>query len=79
MAIFLLVASTDEQFREMIRENLVNQPNAKITSEYTEVASNYTSACCRIWKHHPEAALVWTSVTIRTRFEDPRKGPPGRA
>jgi len=33
----------------MIRENLVNQPNAKITSEYTEVASNLYIGCCRIW------------------------------
>jgi len=58
MAIFLLVASTDEQFREMIRENLVNQPNAKITSEYTEVASNLYIRVLQDLEHHPEAALV---------------------
>ena len=30
----LLVASSDEHFREMVRDNLLNVPNAKVVSEY---------------------------------------------
>jgi pilus assembly protein CpaE len=36
----LLVASPDEQFREMIRDNLLNIPGAKVVSEYPEVSPN---------------------------------------
>ena len=40
MPISLLVASSDEHFRETIRESLVNIPNARVISEYPEVSSN---------------------------------------
>ena len=36
----LMVASSDEHFREMVRDNLLNIPNAKIVAEYQEVAAN---------------------------------------
>ena len=39
----LMVASSDEQFRETVRDNLLNIPNAKIVAEYREVAANLRS------------------------------------
>ena len=36
----LLVASSDEHFREMVRDSLLNIPNAKIAAEYREIAPN---------------------------------------
>jgi pilus assembly protein CpaE len=36
----LMVASSDEHFREMVRDNLLNIPNAKVVAEYQEVAPN---------------------------------------
>ena len=36
----LMVASSDEHFREMVRDQLLNIPNAKIVGEYQEVAAN---------------------------------------
>ena len=40
MSISLLIASNDEHFREMVRENLLNIQNAKVISEYPEVNNN---------------------------------------
>ena len=37
MSLPLLIASHDEQFREMVRDNLLNQPNARIANEYPDV------------------------------------------
>ena len=68
MSISLLVASTDEQFREMIRENLLNQPNAKVISEYPEVASNLYIRVLQDLERHPEAALILDiGASIRTK------------
>ena len=36
----LMIASGDEHFREMVRENLLNIPNSKVVAEYQEVAAN---------------------------------------
>ena len=36
----LMVASSDEHFREMVRDSLVNLPEAKIVAEYQDVAAN---------------------------------------
>jgi pilus assembly protein CpaE len=58
MSISLLVASSDEQLREMIRENLLNQPNAKVISEYPEVASNLYIRVLQDLERHPESALI---------------------
>lgn len=58
MPISLLIASTDEQFRESIRENLLNQPNAKVLSEYAEVASNLYIRVLQDLERHAEAALI---------------------
>ncbi len=58
MPIALLVASADEHFREMMRENLLNVQNAKITAEYTEVSPNLYIRVLQDLERHPEAALV---------------------
>ena len=58
MSISLLVASSDEQLREMIRENLLNQPNAKVISEYPVVASNLYIRVLQDLERHPESALI---------------------
>src|SRR5713226_3999321 len=58
MAIVLLVASTDEHFREMIRENLGNIPNSKVVAEYQEVAQNLYIRVLQDLERHPHAALI---------------------
>src|SRR6266403_2104622 len=57
MPISLLIASSDEQFREAIRESLQNIANAKVISEYPEVASNLYIRVLQYLERHPEAAL----------------------
>jgi pilus assembly protein CpaE len=57
-SITLLVASTDENFRELVRESLLNFPNAKVVSEYPEVATNLYIRVLQDVERHPEAALV---------------------
>ncbi len=58
MPISLLVASSDEHFRETIRESLVNITGAKVVSEYPEVASNLYIRVLQDLERHPQAALV---------------------
>ena len=58
MPISLLVASSDEHFREMVRENLLNIPNAKVLSEYPEVTLNLYIRVLQDLERHPEAALL---------------------
>ncbi len=58
MSVSLLVASTDEHFREMIRENLLNIQNAKVIAEYPEVSSNLYIRLLQDLERTPEAALV---------------------
>lgn len=58
MSVSLLVASNDEQFREMVRENLLNIQNSRVISEYTEVSSNLYIRVLQDLERHPEAALV---------------------
>ena len=45
--IALMVASSDEHFREMVRDSLLNIPQAKIAAEYLDVAPNLWVACAR--------------------------------
>src|SRR5579871_3573381 len=54
----LLVASSDEHFREMVRDNLLNIPNSKVAAEYPEVASNLYIRVLQDLERHPQAALV---------------------
>ncbi len=58
MAISLLVASSDEHFREMVRENLLNTANAKVVSEYTEISPNLYIRVLQDLERYSEAALV---------------------
>jgi pilus assembly protein CpaE len=58
MPIVLLVASSDDQFREMIRENLLNVQNAKVAAEYPEVTGNLYIRALQDLDRNPEAALV---------------------
>jgi pilus assembly protein CpaE len=58
MAISLLLASSDEHFREMVRENLLNVPNAKIASEYSDVSSNLYIRVLQDLERSSEAALM---------------------
>jgi pilus assembly protein CpaE len=58
MPIALLVASPDEHFREAVRESLVNVPNARILSEYPEVASNLYIRVLQDLERNPDAALI---------------------
>ena len=54
----LMVASSDEQFRETVRDNLLNIPNAKIVAEYREVAANLYIRVLQDLERHPGAGLV---------------------
>jgi len=58
MPISLLVASSDEHFRETIRDSLLNLPQAKVISEYPEVSSNLYIRVLQDLERHPEAALI---------------------
>jgi pilus assembly protein CpaE len=58
MSLPLLIASADEQFREMVRDNLLNQPNARIVAEYPEIASNLYIRVLQDLERHPDAALI---------------------
>lgn len=56
-SITLLVASTDEHFREMVRESLLNLPNAKLVGEYPEITMNLYVRVLQDLERYPEAAL----------------------
>jgi pilus assembly protein CpaE len=58
MPISLMVASTDEHFREMIHENLLNIQNAKVVAEYTEISSNLYIRVMQDLERTPDAALI---------------------
>jgi pilus assembly protein CpaE len=58
MPISLLVASSDELFRETIRESLLNVANARVIAEYPEVSSNLYIRVLQDLERHPEASLV---------------------
>ncbi|MBI5083657.1 MAG: P-loop NTPase [Acidobacteria bacterium] len=53
----ILVASTDEHFREMVRESLLNMPNAKLAGEYPEITMNLYVRVLQDLERNPEAAL----------------------
>ncbi|PWT99670.1 MAG: hypothetical protein C5B51_26695 [Terriglobia bacterium] len=58
MPISLLIASSDEHFRETVRESLVNIGNARIVSEYPEVSSNLYIRVLQDLERNPEAGLI---------------------
>jgi pilus assembly protein CpaE len=54
----LLVASSDEHFREMVRDSILNIPNAKVVGEYQEVAANLYIRVLQDLERNPGAGLV---------------------
>ncbi len=54
----LLVASSDEHFRESVRDSLINLPDAKIVAEYQEVAANLYIRVLQDLERHPHAGLI---------------------
>src|SRR3954454_1217785 len=54
----LMVASSDEHFREMVRDQLLNVPNAKIIGEYQEVAANLYIRVLQDLERNPSAGLI---------------------
>ena len=53
-----MVASSDEHFREMVRDQLLNFPNAKIVGEYQEVAANLYIRVLQDLERYPSAGLI---------------------
>jgi pilus assembly protein CpaE len=58
MAISLLLASSDEHFREAVHDNLTNIPNAKIGAAYADVSSNLYIRVLQDLERNPDAALI---------------------
>ncbi len=54
----LMVASSDEHFREMVRDNLLNVPNSKVGSEYQEVSGNLYVRVMQDIERHPNSAVI---------------------
>ena len=54
----LMVASSDEHFREMVRDSLLNIPNSKIVAEYQEVAANLYIRVLQDLERNPAAGLI---------------------
>lgn len=57
-SVALMVASGDELFREMVRDNLLNIPSAKIVSEYQEVSPNLYVRVLQDLERNPNALVV---------------------
>jgi pilus assembly protein CpaE len=53
-----MVASSDEHFREMVRDNLLNLANAKVIAEYQEVSANLYIRVLQELERQPHAALI---------------------
>lgn len=53
----VLIASPDETFREMVRDNLLNIPDAKVAAEYQEVSGNLYVRVLQDLERHPNAAV----------------------
>lgn len=58
MAVSILVASSDEHFRESVRENLLNVPNSRLVAEYPEVASNLYIRVLQDIERNPDCGLI---------------------
>ena len=58
MPISLLVASSDEAFRESVKENLASLTGARVVAEYPEVSANLYIRLLQDAERHPDAALV---------------------
>jgi len=54
----LMIASGDEHFREMVRDNLLNIPSAKVVSEYQEVSPNLYVRVLQDLERNPNSLVV---------------------
>ena len=54
----LLVASSDESFRQMVRDSMLNLPNTKIAAEYQEVPANLHIRVLQDLERAPGAGLI---------------------
>ena len=54
----LMIASGDEHFREMVRDNLLNIPNSKAGAEYQEVSPNLYVRVLQDIERHPNSAVI---------------------
>lgn len=70
MPLSFLIASSDEQFREIVRDNLLNHPNARVLAEYPDVAGNLYIRVLQELERHPDAALI---LDLSSAHEDAYK------
>jgi pilus assembly protein CpaE len=54
----LMIASGDELFREMVRDNLLNIPSAKVVAEYQEVSGNLYVRVLQDLERNPNSLVV---------------------
>lgn len=53
-----MIASSDEHFREMVRDNLLNVPNSKAGPEYQEVSTSLYVRVMQDSERHPNSAVI---------------------
>jgi pilus assembly protein CpaE len=58
MSTALMVASHDLNFREMVRDQLLNVPDSKIVAEYQEITANLYIRVLQDRERHPGAGLI---------------------
>ena len=58
MPVSMMIASSDEHFREMVRDNLLNVPNSKVVAEYQEVSANLHIRVLQDLDRNPHAVLM---------------------
>jgi pilus assembly protein CpaE len=54
----VMIASSDEHFREMVKDNLLNIPNSKVVAEYQEIAANLYIRVLQDLERNPQAGLI---------------------
>jgi pilus assembly protein CpaE len=70
----VMIASSDEHFREMVRDNLMNIPNAKPGSEYQEVSPSIYIRVLQDLERTPQALLfVDLSADVETAVKSIEK------
>lgn len=57
MSFTLLIASSDDQVRDLVRDSAANTPNARVVGEYPEVSPNLYIRVLQDVERHPDAAL----------------------
>ena len=57
MSFTLLIASSEDQVRDLVRDSVANTPNARIVGEYPEVTPNLYIRVLQDVERHPDAAL----------------------